>query len=52
MLGFHFFQDVDNPPHAFNFMLSFLQAHMAGGYPARVNRLAQSKFVLGAFNQH
>ena len=50
-LGFHFFQDLDNSPHAFSLMLGFLQAHLAS-HPARVNRLAQSKLPLGAFNQH
>jgi hypothetical protein len=29
MLGFHFFQEVNNSPRAFNFMPGSLQAHLA-----------------------
>ena len=39
-LGFHFFQDLDNSPHAFNFIPDFLQAHLAASHLAGVNRLA------------
>ena len=52
MLGFRFFQEFDNLPHAGELVLGCFQTHIARGYLARVNRLAQSKLALGAFDQH
>ncbi|MBV8970420.1 MAG: hypothetical protein JO331_15365 [Verrucomicrobia bacterium] len=52
VLGFHLFEDLDDPPHTFRLMPNLCHAHLAASQLARLHQLAQAKLPLGTFNQH